>query len=139
MTSKPCGGCNAPGSNSSLLERDLRERGGGRPGPVTCQRAPWRAAAGIDPMVAQAAPVGNLRDDASRCLRYGKWFWPSLGAEASQPVRAEPVVDSFSDGSPPGLQHHVVTHAGEEFCFGAIRARRRKYLFSGVSAVLVGA
>ena len=58
---------------------------------------------------------------------------------ALQPVRAEPGVDSFSDGSPPGLQHHVVTHVGEEFCFGAICARRRKYFFSGMGAVIIGA
>jgi hypothetical protein len=48
-------------------------------------------------------------------------------------------VDSVGDGSPPGFQHHVVTHAGEEFCFGAICARRRKYFFSGMGAVIIGA
>ena len=54
-------------------------------------------------------------------------------------MSAEPGVDSFSDGSPAGLEHHVVTHVGEEFCFGAICACRCKYFFSGVGAVIIGA
>jgi len=62
-----------------------------------------------------------------------------IGASYLKPVRAEPGVDSFSDSSPPGLQHHVVTHVGEEFRFGAICARRRKYFLSGMGAVVVGA
>ena len=47
-----------------------------------------------------------------------------------RPVRAEPVVDSFRDGRPARLEHHVVTHVGEELCFGAICARRCAYFLS---------
>lgn len=37
-----------------------------------------------------------------------------------QPPSVEPRVDSFRDNSPSGLEHHVVSHIGEEFGFGAI-------------------
>ncbi len=59
-------------------------------------------------------------------------------ARALHSVSAEPRVDSFSDGNPPGLEHHVVTHVGEEFCFGAICACRCAYFFPGMRAVIVG-
>ena len=59
-------------------------------------------------------------------------------ARALQSVSAEPRVDSFSDGSPARLEHHVVTDVGEEFCFGAICACRCAYFFRGDRAVTVG-
>ena len=49
-------------------------------------------------------------------------------------MSAEPGVDSFSDGSPAGLQHHLVTHVGDEFCSGSICARRPDFYHCGGSA-----
>ena len=57
---------------------------------------------------------------------------------ALQPVSVEPCVDSFSYSSPSRLEHHVVTHVGEEFCFGAICACRCAYFFRGDRAVIEG-
>lgn len=35
-------------------------------------------------------------------------------------LSAEPGVDSSGNGDPPGFEHHVVTHVGEDFCSGAV-------------------
>ena len=79
--------------------------------------------------ISQSTQTGNtpgvLEQDCSRI-------------RASQPVSAEPVVDSFSHSSPSRLEHDVVTHVGEEFCFGVICARRCAYFFRGVRAVVLG-
>jgi len=38
----------------------------------------------------------------------------------SQMPGFEPYMDSFGDGSPSGLKHHVMTHVGEDLCIGNV-------------------
>lgn len=58
-----------------------------------------------------------------------------MGPASSQPARAQPGVDAIRDGGPTILEHHVVAHAGEEFCFGVVRSCGFAHLRGGVSAV----
>jgi hypothetical protein len=110
----------------AALARDLPTRAVARSRPRRLDRRPE-----------STKPAATLVQSQHGATASGSGHSPA--PRASQPLRAEPDVDPFGDASPPRLQHHVMTHAGEEFCFGAIRARRRKDLLSGMGAVIVGA
>jgi hypothetical protein len=60
------------------------------------------------------------------------------GGPALQPASAQPTIDTLGDSLPPGLEHHVVAHVGEELSLSAVRASSRPYFFLGVRAVLLG-
>jgi hypothetical protein len=52
--------------------------------------------------------------------------------------RFEPSVDSLSNGFPLGLDHHVMTHVREDFCFGAVGTRGRADFLLCEAAVAFG-
>jgi len=58
---------------------------------------------------------------------------------ADQVARSQPAADSFRHVGPSGFDHHVVSHAGKEFGFGLVGARRGVHLGVGDQAVVPGA
>src|SRR5689334_12795865 len=53
--------------------------------------------------------------------------------------RFEPRVDSFGDGSPSWLEHHVVTHVGEDLRLGTVYRSGGTNLALGHDSVVLGA
>jgi hypothetical protein len=47
-------------------------------------------------------------------------------------------MDSFGDSCPSGLEHHLVSHVGEDFCLGAIRACCFTHFVCGEAVVKFG-
>jgi len=61
---------------------------------------------------------------ASRCNRL------------SQPSTCEPTDDPLGDRLPPGLEHHVVAHVGEDFRLGAVCAGGRACFRHGEASIV---
>ena len=51
-------------------------------------------------------------------------------------LAAEPIIDSFGDCLPSGLEHHVVAHVGKELCLSSVGACGRTVLVVGDGAVV---
>lgn len=47
-------------------------------------------------------------------------------------------MDSLGNGEPPGTEHHIVTHVGEDFCLSAVGTCGGMHFLWGDAAVAFG-
>lgn len=91
-------------------------------------RAGYLAPSGVDVLLTSVSLSALVRCGplASRILAF-RGRLESMGAE--------PRMNSFGNGSPFGLEHHVMTHVGEEFGLGPVRTRHSAYFVRGDASV----
>jgi hypothetical protein len=92
----------------------------------------YLALTAVDVVIASKSLCQCLSDVATG--QAWRWFHGPL-----ESLGAKPHLDSFGDISPPGFEHHVVSHVGKEFCFGVVGTGRRADLNVGNRAVVFGA
>jgi hypothetical protein len=63
---------------------------------------------------------------------------PVIAQSTCEHTCFEPRVDSFGDGKPPGVQHHVVAHTRENFRLGVVGGRGGPDFLCGETYVVCG-